>query len=312
MLILSRRDLRSDLRDQILAAAPGAELVVAVDREEFLAHLPQAEILYGALSRQNLDRAGRLRWVQADYAGVNHLPLGEFAARGIRLTNARGMHADTIADHVFGFLLSFSRHLPRFFEQQRERRWERRDAWELAGLTLGSVGYGAIGRAVARRAAAFGMKVWALKRHADRPDPGVERLLPPEGLNELLAHVDVVVVSLPLTGETRGLFDERAFQTMRPGSYFINVGRGELVDEQALLTALEKGHLAGAGLDVFQEEPLPPESPLWTAPGLLITPHMAGSQRDYQGKAVAIFCENLRRYVAGRPLVNEVDLRLGY
>jgi phosphoglycerate dehydrogenase-like enzyme len=181
----------------------------------------------------------------------------------------------------------------------------------LAGTTMGILGLGTIGSAVARRAGAFGMRVIGTKR---RPAPleGVDEVLPSERTDAVLREAAVLVVSLPLTQETRGIVGAREIDLLPPGGFLVNVGRGGLVDEDALVAALRRGHLAGAGLDVFAQEPLPVDSPLWTAPGMIITPHVSGDQPGYMAQVTAVFCENLRRYLAGQPLLNVVDPALGY
>jgi phosphoglycerate dehydrogenase-like enzyme len=203
--------------------------------------------------------------------------------------------------------------MPVAYERQRERRWVHDEmvGTVLAGTTMGILGLGTIGSAVARRAGAFGMRVIGTKR---RPAPleGVDEVLPSERTDAVLREAAVLVVSLPLTQETRGIVGAREIDLLPPGGFLVNVGRGGLVDESALVAALRRGHLAGAGLDVFAQEPLPVDSPLWTAPGMIITPHVSGDQPGYMAQVTAVFCENLRRYLAGQPLLNVVDPALGY
>ncbi|MBX6377624.1 MAG: D-2-hydroxyacid dehydrogenase [Clostridia bacterium] len=314
--VLTPRRLPPPQRERI-ESLPGVRLIVTQGREAFRAVLPEAEVLFGGhLRTQDLERAARLRWVQVASAGVETWPMAELARRGIVLTNARGMAADTVADHAFLFMLALSRSLPAFLAQQTARRWERSaPVRELAGQTCGIIGFGGIGQAVAKRAIAAGMRVLALRRRpqpqAEQPQADVE-VLPTEAMDRLLSESDFLVLTCALTPETRHLIDGHALNRVKPGAYLINVARGAVVDTEALVEALRQGRLAGAGLDVFEEEPLPPDHPLWSIPGVLITPHVAGSLRDYDGRAAALFADNLERYLRGAPLLNVVDLRTGY
>ena len=313
-------DLRATALEAAVAGQRLAELLLYADREGLAAHLPRAEVCYGVgLRADQVPIAPALRWVHATSAGVDGQPLEAFAAAGVTLTNARGQHAEAMADHAFALLLALSRLVPACVVQQRERRWAAPGATagpgELAGRRLGILGYGAIGRAVARRAVAFGMEVWASRRHPDaETDAAVAAVVGPSRreLHDLLAACDDIVSILPSTPLTRGLLDAAAFAAMRPGARLINIGRGSVLDEGALEAALRTGRLAGAGCDCLPREPLPPESPLWTAPNLLITPHIGGQHPDYDRRGMAIFAANLTRYCLGEPLENRVDLQAGY
>ncbi|MFN2483334.1 MAG: D-2-hydroxyacid dehydrogenase [Candidatus Limnocylindria bacterium] len=261
-----------------------------------------------------LGRAPHLRWVHSAAAGVEGLLTSLTRARGVILTNARGVFSTPIAEYVVLMILAASRRLPQLLELQRERTWQPLPSAEIADLTVGIVGYGSIGQEVARLLEPFGPTIVATRQHADRGGgrvPGV-RLLPAESLEELLGVSDVVVLSVPLTPQTDSLIGVRAFQLMKDGAHLINISRGRLVDEAALRRALESGWIAGAILDVFREEPLPPGSPLYDAPNLIITPHTSWWSGRVLGRSVDLFIENLRRYVAGEPLHNVVDLDAGY
>jgi phosphoglycerate dehydrogenase-like enzyme len=292
------------------------------------------EVLLTFLTFPQRAQAPRLRWIQLNSAGVDHAlaqPIGRDPA--ITLTNLSGIHAVPIAEHVFTLLLTWRHQMPRFQAWQAQQFWPRqaevREALagvdELAGLTLGVVGYGSIGRHVARVGRAFGMRVLALQRSTDRRDHGYvepgtgdpdgtlpERYYGPDELHALLAASDVVVLALPDTPATRGVVDERAFQAMRPSTFLVNVGRGTAIDEDALLRALQTGRIAGAALDVVQQEPLPADHPLWRAPNLLLTPHISGITPRYEDRAAALFAANLGRYVAGEQLLNVYDRSRGY
>jgi phosphoglycerate dehydrogenase-like enzyme len=316
---------------------PDVEVTHAATREEFDGALPDAEIVFSWLhGRDMLDRARRLRWFHAPSAGVGAFLTPGVLARGPIVTNSRGVHAVPIAEHVMGFLVALARGFRAALAEQmaggmRDDRWESAAGGvprELAGLTLGLFGYGAIGREVARRAASFGMRIIALKRHPERAetwdaewlaalglpaeDPTVAAVFGPGDLARFLSEADVVVVAAPLTPETAGVFDANAFAGMKPGAWFVNVGRGKIHREDALIAALRSGRLGGAGLDVFEAEPLPPESELYSLDNVILTPHVSGLSSAYWGRAMRLFEANLTRDGAGRPLLNRVDLVRGY
>jgi phosphoglycerate dehydrogenase-like enzyme len=248
--------------------------------------------------------APRLRWLHTFSAGVDHPWFQALRARGVRLTTSSGAHAGPIAGTVLLYLLALSRGLPAWMDAQRRRAWEPHEIRELDGLVLGVVGLGPIGRETARLGAAFGMRVIGARR-TPRGDEPCETW-PLARLDELLALADALVLALPLSDETRHLLDARRIARMKPGAWLVNVGRGALVDEPALVAALREGRLGGAGLDVFETEPLPAESPLWELPNVIVTPHNSGDTPANQTRASEIFVDNLGRWVRGEPLRNEV------
>jgi phosphoglycerate dehydrogenase-like enzyme len=248
--------------------------------------------------------APRLRWLHTFSAGVDHPWFQTLRARGVRLTTSSGAHAVPIAQTVLLYLLALSRGLPAWMDAQRRRAWEPHDVRELSGLVLGVVGLGPIGLEVARLGAAFGMRVVGARR-TPRGDEPCETW-PLARLDELCARADALVLALPLTDDTRHLLDARRLALLKPGAWLVNVGRGALVEESALVDALRDGRLGGAGLDVFEIEPLPAESPLWELPNVLITPHSSGDTPGNLARASEIFVDNLGRYVRGEPLRNEV------
>lgn len=258
--------------------------------------------------------AHRLRWVQSGSAGVEKLLFPALAESPVVLTNSRGLYAGPLAEFVLFCALFFAKNFPFMERNRREKRWQRYHTNELFGATLGVVGYGAAGRATSRLAKAFGMRVLALRRHqgpAEAQDL-VDRLVPRQAREELLAESDYVVNTLPLTVETAGYFEETAFRSMKNTACFINVGRGGTVDERALIEALRDGWIAGAGLDVFQREPLPAESELYSLPNVIVSPHSADLNDRYPPRSARFFVENLQRYVGGEPLLNVVNKSLGY
>ena len=299
-------------RDALERAAPGVPRVVlrpgGPDGD-----LTAAEVaffsadLYPGRTREfwiPLREAERLRWLHTFSAGVDHPVFQGLLAQRVRLTTSSGVGAAAIAHTVLLYVLALSRDLRAWVEAQRRREWQPRDVQDLEGRVLGVVGLGPIGTEVARLGAAFGMRVVGVRR-TPRGDEPCETW-PLGRLDDLLAIVDYLVLALPLTTETRGILDARAMARLRPEAFVVNVGRGELVDEPALVRALQAKRLAGAALDVFAVEPLPPESPLWDMPNVIVTPHSAGQNPGNAVRAVELFLDNLARYMRGNPLHNEV------
>jgi phosphoglycerate dehydrogenase-like enzyme len=328
--ILAARYRSRDL-DRIREAAPGARLVTV--SVEGLADGPLEDVealLRGWLSADAFDRvlarAPNLVWVHSASAGVERALTPAAMERGIVITNARGVFSRPIAEYVLMMILAVSRRLPQLLELQRERTWQPLEGAELRDVTVGIVGLGSIGRAVGALATAFGCRVVASRRRSevgsDEAEPDreaaplaemrLDRLLGPEGLPELLGESDFVVLAAPLTPETEGMIDADALAAMKPGAWLINVARGRLVDERALLRALQEGHIGGAVLDTFAEEPLPPSSPFYGLSNVIVTPHTSWSSGRVLDRSVALFADNLRRFAAGEPLVNVVDPAAGY
>jgi phosphoglycerate dehydrogenase-like enzyme len=276
--------------------------------------------LASRLSSAMVERAPRLRWVHSTAAAVaNLLPLPEFAARGILLTNSRGIQAAPIAEHVMGGLLVLARRFNIMFDAQRERRWIQneltRDAWpwSLLGRKMTVLGLGTIGQEVARRAHAFGMSVTGIRRRFEQPAPPfVANVVGPDRLHDALRGCDVLVISVPSLPGTDSLIGAKEIALLNGGAIIINVARGRIVDEAALIAAIRSGHLGGAVLDVFEREPLNPGSPLWSLPNVIISPHSAGVRPDHWDEVIDLFSENLRRFQRGEPLLNMVNCDAGY
>ncbi|MDQ7030482.1 MAG: D-2-hydroxyacid dehydrogenase [Ardenticatenia bacterium] len=318
------RSVSADL-DVVRVPARSSEEVA-----EALNARPETEVLYTLRMPACWEEQWAVQWVQFHSAGVDHVDFDQVPAH-VRLTTASGVHAVVLAEHTLALLLALWRHVPRMLAFQARRQWPE-GRWSLfaapllRGHTVGILGYGSIGREVARVFHALGMEVLAYKRNPARTRdtgfalPGVgdpEGAIPrayygPGQLHELLAQCDVVVNVLPATPETENLLNAKAFAAMKPGSIFINIGRGKTVDEVALVAALQHGPLAAAGLDVFAQEPLPAESPLWELENVVISPHVGGFFQEYDDVCVELFRHNLARYVAGRPLLNEVNRNTGY
>jgi phosphoglycerate dehydrogenase-like enzyme len=291
----------------------------------------RAEALYTLRVVPKPEQAPNLKWIQFHMAGLDRVPLGPLLERGVQCTSLSGAAVPQMAEYVVMMLLALGHRLPALARAQSAREWPR-EKWELfrprelRGSTVGVAGYGSVGREVARLCKAFGARVLAVKHDVMIPedrgyvlaglgDPEGRipaRIYPPQSLHRMLPECDFVVVSAPLTEGTRGWFGAEALAAMREGACLVNISRGGIVDEDALRKALNQGKLGGAALDVFAQEPLPPESELWDTPGLLLSPHIAGNSPEYDQRAIDLFAENLRRYTANRPLLNRFDPQEGY
>jgi phosphoglycerate dehydrogenase-like enzyme len=329
--ILSARVRARDL-ERIEAAAPGSRIVnLSV---EGLADGPVDDVevlLRGWLVAEAFDRllarAPHLTWVHSATSGVERALTPAALARDVLVTNARGVFSRPIAEHVLLMILAISRHLPDLVELQRERTWQPLEGRELRELTIGIVGYGSLGRAVASLASAFGARVIAMRRRATEVEaspagaddadafpvePRVERIVGPDGLRDLLAESDIVVLAAPLTPETESMIDETAIAAMQRDAWLINVARGRLVDDNALIRALRDNRIGGAALDAFRDEPLPQSSPYWELPNVILTPHTAWSSARVLDRSIELFCDNLVRFSRGEELRNVVDPAAGY
>ncbi|HYA35813.1 MAG TPA: D-2-hydroxyacid dehydrogenase [Candidatus Binataceae bacterium] len=334
MKIASAYALNDSQRAIVAGAAPNAAIEDRACRTpaEVDAVASGCDILLSFRIPDDLpSRAPNCRWVQLLSAGADHiLDAVHQPPPNVAITTASGIHATPIAEYTIASMLAYTHRLHVTMRAQMKREWIRGGFMatvdELRGKTLGVIGYGSIGRETARLARAFGMKVLALKRDPhDRRDPGwnppglgdpngefPERFLGPEQCAEIMAESDYVTVTLPLTPHTRGFVGKRELDAAKPGCYIVNIGRGSVIDERAMIAALKSGKLGGAGLDVFETEPLPSESPLWEMENVILTPHMSGANRGYMDKACELFAENLRRFAANQPLLNLVDRKLGY
>jgi phosphoglycerate dehydrogenase-like enzyme len=285
----------------------------------------EVEVLYSGAAYPDPAIAPNLRWVQLDTAGADGVLDTPLWRSDVAITTLRGVGPPTAAEYALMMVLSLAHHLPTMLDGQRRRYWPSADdRWqqlmprELRGATLGVVGYGAIGREIGRLARAFGMTVLGLRQGAtataayslppigEARDAEPDRLFGPDGLHEMLARCDYVVLAVPSTPATFQLMDEAAFRAMRPSAMLVNVARGAVVDEQALIRALREQRIAGAALDVFETEPLPDHSPLWTMDNVIVTPHVAGLTPHYHERIMDLFAQNLRRYLVGEPLLNQV------
>lgn len=279
--------------------------------------IPTAEVAFTSrLTPRAFDAAPALRWVHSPAAGVGSMLFPSMKASPVVMTNSRGMNAVAVAEHALLLMLASARRFPEAVRAQSARRWI---STELSGLpsirgrTLGIIGLGAIGRELARMASGLGMTVIGTRRETDEPvPPGVAEAFGPAALPNVLARADILVLAAPLTAETRGMIGRPEFRLMKRSSWLVNVARGRLIDETALIDALQQGVIAGAALDVCEHEPLAASSPLWAMPNVLLTPHVAGFREDYWEAAAALFADNLQRYLRGETLVNVVDKMAGY
>lgn len=295
----------------------GTELVVTRDKDEIEAIIDEVEVAAGWVPRDLLPEASHLRWFQQWSAGADWLMDHPRAVEmDFVLTNVSGIHSVQASEHILALLLAFARDLPQAIRAQQRRRWVSYDQhehlFELAGRTMALIGVGSIGQRTAQIATAMGMHVLGVRRDSTVEAAGVESMASPDQLLDLLPRADFVVLTVPLTEETRGMIAEQELRAMKSTAYLINVGRGGTIDEDALLKALRDGWIAGAGLDVFETEPLPEGSALWGLSNLIITSHYAGVTPHYHERALEVFLDNLRRYYSGVPLRNVVDKELGY
>ncbi len=288
--------------------------VLADSEEQMLREAEDADIIMGigAEAREVFGAAKRLKWIQIGGAGAEFVLFPELIESDVILTNARGIFSEPIADHVFAMLLALTRGMKKAFEDQRKHVWAHVEAQELAGKVMGIIGPGGIGTAVAKRALGFGMRVVAVRRRAELPFEYAEKVWGREGLGELLRVSDAVAICAPHTRETRGMIGHAELELMKPTAYLLNVGRGKIVDEEALIEFLKAQRIAGAGLDVFANRRPAPESEFWELENVVITPHMAGNSPEVFERRTELYCENVRRFAAGEELLNVVDKQAGY
>ncbi|HEY7288905.1 MAG TPA: D-2-hydroxyacid dehydrogenase [Vicinamibacterales bacterium] len=306
---------------------PQHTFLEAWDRDAIRRQLPDADVAFTPfVDRDVFSQATRLRWIQSPAVGVGSLMFPELHASSVVVTSARGIRARSIAEHVMGVTLALARRLPYAVRAQINHRWAQDElegpdsgVWSVAGKRMGVVGLGSIGGEIAKIALPFGLEVKGIRKRpaAPRRPPDVVGLdaievLSPDRLDDLLAWSDIVVLSMPHTPDTRQMIGRRELDRMKRGSLLINIARGKLVDDAAVVEALRDGRLGGAALDVFTREPLEPESPYWDLPNVIVTPHTSGAMQDYWTPLVALFSDNLKRFERGEPLLNVVDKEAGY
>ena len=300
---------------KIQAVYPEAT-VISAGQEQIAEELPNADIFCGhakvPVPWEQTVKAGRLRWIQSSAAGLDHCLVSCVINSDIVVSSASGVLADQVAEHALALATGCSRRIPLFLQQQHDREFVRRPTRDLTGSTVLIVGYGGNGQRLAEVLQPLKSRILATDYFPNRPAPLVDSLGAPDELHDLLPQADFVFLAAPLTDQTRKMIDGPTFSVMKPGSILINVARGDLVVEQAVVDALESGHLDSAGFDVTPEEPPAPASPLWTAPRLIITPHVGGQSEKRIDRMTDLFCENIIRYRRGEHLINSVDKKLGF
>lgn len=303
----------------MLGALPDTtSIAVGVTAEAFERTAPRADVILNEADARVLEQVWRMaphvRWVHSLSAGLDRMLFPALVESPVLLTNARGAFSDALGEFAIGAVLFFARDFRRLVRSQAAEVWDPFDAVEIRGQSLGIFGYGDVGRAVASRAHALGMKVLALRRRPElsREDPCVAQMFSPDQKHQMLAQSDYVVVTMPLTPESRGLIGEREFEVMKPGAVLINIGRGPVVEEAALIRALEQKRIRGAALDVFDVEPLPPGHPFYRLDNVLLSPHSADNTTGWKERSMQVFLENFERFQRGEPLANVVNKKLGY
>ncbi len=309
----------ADLAATIRSRFPDMKVVHLPDYDRLPEEIPDTDIFVGwSLRPKQFALAHRLKWLHATAAGVGQLMYSELRSSGILVTNASGIHSIPMAEHVLGVLVALARSFPLAFRYQAAHKWGQQEMWneqpprELRGQVLLLVGFGAIGLEVARRVRPLEMRIWAVTRSGQAREELADRVLPAARLDEALPQADFVVLAAPETPETHHLMDARRLAAMKRTAFLINVARGSLVDEAALVEALRRRTFAGAALDVTAEEPLPSASPLWNLENCFLTPHTSAVSEHLWDRHIALLIENLERWFSGRELINRVDLARGY
>ena len=309
LVILHDHHVRDEWTDRIKAVVPDCEVRVARTQEEVMREIVDADAAYGNVVPELFQHAKKLRWIQAPAAappvGYYHKGLIE---SDVVVTNLRGIFNEHLATHIMAFVLAFARGLHHYIPQQMQREWKQEDSFvHLPDATALIVGIGGSGAETARLCAAFGVTVLGLDPRVTEPPPGVSELHKPDALHHLLPRADFVIMTVPQTPQTARMMTMREFKLMKSTAYLINVGRGGTVVLDDLVQVIMSGEIAGAGLDVFETEPLPPDHPLWTMPGVLITPHLAGAGPYVDERHFGVFLDNCKRFADGQPLRNVVD-----
>lgn len=305
--------------DQLYQLDNRLRILMPESSQEAVDLVPQADVVLGWIPFREtlqaiLPKAHRLKWIHVRYAGLDTILSPELRSSPIPFTNGRGVFSQSLGEFVLAAVLYFAKDIPRMRRNQQAARWEPFDLMEISKQTMGIVGYGDIGRACASRAKAMGMRVLALRRRPELSsgDPHVDQAFGWDQRHEMIAQSDYVVAAAPLTPETEGMISDAEFTAMKPSAVIINVGRGPVIDEPAMVRALESGRIKGAGLDVTTVEPLPAESPLYRLENVLLSPHCADHTTDWYDDAMRFFIRQLERFRAGKPLENLVDKTRGY
>lgn len=314
MKVLLNAKLAEEHVAKIRGGFPRLTIVQTEDPQEAKRQVMESDVLvtWWDNFQQEYLFSPKLRWLHALSAGVDGFLLPPILEGKILLTNSRGIHGLPISEHVFALMLAFSRGLNQLVRQQTQNKWGKVKVTELRAKTLGIIGLGSIGQEIARLGAAFGMRVLAVRRNPAAPSEDVKRVVGLEGLEMVLRESDYLVLAVPLTAETNGLIGIEELRQMKPSAIIINIARGEVLRQGDLVTALKTGVIAGAGLDVFETEPLPADSPLWQLKNCIITPHCAALSPQYLARATDLFCRNLDAFIKGEPMPTLVDPNKGY
>jgi phosphoglycerate dehydrogenase-like enzyme len=321
-IVMSTYQFSPEAQERLHEAA-GTEIICVKSAEDFMTRLPEAEVVCSYwMPREWRTHAAHLRWLQGSGAGIDGLaPTGVLNPdSGIIVTTANGIHGTTISEYVLCSMLMFNRNWPEMVRLQDKHIWPRSAGWynlsghELDERTISIIGLGSIGRKIAQLARAFGMHVLATRRSTQpgERDPDVDEIYPMDQLHAVLSRSDYVILAVPLTKQTEHLIGEAELRVMKPNAYLVNIARGRVIDEAALIQALREHWIAGAGLDVASQEPLPADSPLYTLPNVILTPHISGVSVHYGERLAALFADNLRYYRTGQPLRNRYDPARGY
>ena len=311
------QDIDQSYYNQIKEILRGWDVIVGKDKTIWEKHLKDAEIIAGwkkEMDEYSIKSDSKLRWLQTWSAGVNNLPLQDLESKNVLLTSANGVHAYPISETIFALMLGLTRKIHAYVRNQASKKWHHSDLkLEIHEKTIGIIGVGEIGTETAKLAKAFGMKVLGM-RYSGKPEQYVDEMYTPDQLHTILPQCDYVVITLPLTKDTHQMFGDEQFKLMKPSSFLINIGRGEIVVEEELINALREQEIAGAGLDVFEKEPLAEDSPLWDLENVIITPHTSGSTENYNKRVLEnILIPNLKSYVSlDSPTINLVDYKKGY
>ena len=313
-VVLSTWSERRDKVEQLRHRFSQIEFVVPSNDAEYAEVMPRAHVVVGRLPQELLPQARNLRWIQNQGAGVDRLLTPEVIASDVIVTNAQSLHAAQISEHVLTMMLCFARDFRKILQAQRDHVWRppEFDPFCLGGQSLGVVGAGGIGSALAEKAHHLGMRVIGLRRRPKEKPSYLDKLVGSDGLHDLLRQSDHVAVCCPLTAATTGLIGEEELHAMKPSAYIYNIGRGRIIQAEPLLTALKEGWIAGAGLDVTDPEPLPPDSELWDMPNVIVTQHTSGTAPHNDDRFFDLLEENIGRFLSGEPLLNVVDKEAGY
>jgi phosphoglycerate dehydrogenase-like enzyme len=306
--------------DELKRGFPDTEVVKLTSRERVLDEISNADVLFTWLVRPvEIAAAKKLRWIHTGMSGLSFILIPEVIHSDLIVTNSKGVHAIPIAEHTIALMLQLARRLPQCYTHQQQAIWRRSEIWESAvpfdelhGRTVCIVGVGAIGTEIARRAHAFGMRIIGIRKNVDVPADCIERMYPLNLLDEILPSIDYLVIAAPTTAETVGVIGRRQFERMKRSAFVVNIARGEIIDQEALVDALNSGTIAGAGLDVFVPDPLPDGHPLFSTKNLIITPHVSGVSTMLWRRIMNLWIDNIVRFREGRPMINVVDKRKGY